>query len=331
MLIGSTDTFASTEQRQFGPPISVVSDCVSKLPEVDAGVIQALTTDEPTKAQLNADMVECSGRAMSCAFSCDPFNLNPLLFFEVQRPYILELRKQYKSTVLHRFLELLHQHGLLTMVLTQNVNGPEHQADVPGDKIFDAHGASFISRVGCETCNTFMSIDALCDTLVKNVKDVYGCDPNAVSTSSAVLCPTCGAEVKPRSPSRRFMSAIRFSDMLICVGDCSDGTSIALMQATKAVKVVFNAEPVDGLEFSTRDVFVEGHCEESLVRLIDAMGWMQELRTECMSAPSKSLVDGYCQNRESQSAELLCTFSMEDMQLAEDACISLVGQVTIQG
>ena len=91
------------------------------------------------------------------------FFANQFPYLEVRRPFILGTQqRQWKATVGHRFIELLHKCGKLTRLYTQNIDGLDYQCEgLPAEKIIPVHGT--IGRVSCEKCGAEQDHAAFCD------------------------------------------------------------------------------------------------------------------------------------------------------------------------
>ena len=91
------------------------------------------------------------------------FFANQFPYLEVRRPFILGTQqRQWRATIGHRFIELLHKHGKLTRLYTQNIDGLDYQCEgLPAEKIIPVHGT--IGRVSCEKCGAEQDHAAFCD------------------------------------------------------------------------------------------------------------------------------------------------------------------------
>ncbi|XP_072647395.1 NAD-dependent protein deacetylase sirtuin-3, mitochondrial isoform X7 [Canis lupus baileyi] len=74
------------------------------------------------------------------------FSHNPKPFFTLAKELYL---KNYRPNIIHYFLRLLHDKGLLLRLYTQNIDGLE-RAGIPASKLVEAHG-SFASAT-CTVC-----------------------------------------------------------------------------------------------------------------------------------------------------------------------------------
>lgn len=254
--------------------------------------IDKLTASEREKALVRAEPTHVVEKSM--------FLANPFLYLEVRRPFILGTReRRWKATSAHRFAELLHRHGKLRRVFTQNIDGLDFQTAVPDERIVPVHGS--IGAVACEACGRPEPLGAFCDSVRAHIKDVYGVDASAPTESSAIRCPGCGkAALKPTTvlfgaslPERFFTTAqqdLPALDLLIVAGTSlvvAPANSVAA--ACECPRVIVNDEPVGaelGVECderapptaSRRDVFLRGACEDTFRALVAELGWAEELR-----------------------------------------------------
>jgi NAD-dependent SIR2 family protein deacetylase len=120
------------------------------------------------------------------ALSKDLFLENSLPLLELLRPLILGTQEQtWKATIVHRFVELLHQNtnnnnnyngnknnSKLTRLYTQNIDGLEHQCKgLPADKVIQVHGS--LDRAICLRCGTAeKSFDDYCNRIRTNIQDL---------------------------------------------------------------------------------------------------------------------------------------------------------------
>ncbi|KAG8579681.1 hypothetical protein GDO81_011003 [Engystomops pustulosus] len=82
-------------------------------------------------------------------FDIDYFTYHPEPFFTLAK----ELYPgKYKPNIVHYFLRLLHNKGLLLRCYTQNIDGLERMAGIPPEKLVEAHGT--FSTASCHLCYT---------------------------------------------------------------------------------------------------------------------------------------------------------------------------------
>uniref|UniRef100_A0A7S1YB06 Deacetylase sirtuin-type domain-containing protein n=1 Tax=Grammatophora oceanica TaxID=210454 RepID=A0A7S1YB06_9STRA len=250
---------------------------------------------------LTASEVEQEAMRMDATVALDHglFLQNPLPCLEVNRPFILGTRSaEWKATLAHRFVELLHQKtGKLTRLYTQNIDGLESQCHkLPSSKVIPVHGS--FDRAECATCGDTSDFGAFCDAVEKQIKDIAGQDSDAPTKSTPIICDVCGhASVKPsivlfRSPLPKLFfdsvpNDVRDVDLLIVIGTSlavAPANTIVFRVPKTAMRVVVNREPVGfrlGLDYGDdpkRDFFARGNCDDVLLDLMVALGWLDDLR-----------------------------------------------------
>jgi NAD-dependent SIR2 family protein deacetylase len=270
------------------------------------GLYDTLQPDVLTASQVEKEAIRADP---TVALEQGLFLRNPLPLLEVIRPFILGTQKEeWKATIAHRFMELLHQKtGKLTRLYTQNIDGLEGQCHLlPRDKVVAVHGS--FDRAECALCQTTSDFDEFCTLVQENIKDITGQDEMAPRSSTPILCHLCGhAAVKPSivlfrsSLPQEFFDCVPQDiskvDLLIVIG-----TSLAVAPANTlvfripptALRVVVNDEPVGwrlGIEYGShakRDYFAQGHCDAVMLDLIEHLGWMDDLAPLVDQLPEES-------------------------------------------
>ena len=75
--------------------------------------------------------------------SYELFRRNQFPYMEVRRPFIVGTgEKEWRPTLAHFFLRLLHDKGLLRRVYTQNIDGLDFHVGLPEDIVVPVHGSS---------------------------------------------------------------------------------------------------------------------------------------------------------------------------------------------
>jgi NAD-dependent deacetylase sirtuin 2 len=90
------------------------------------------------------------------AFDIGYFPTRPEPFYELSAPM---LPGKYRPTLAHYFGKLIYEKGLLHRLYTQNIDGLERVAGVPGDAIVEAHGTFYTMH--CLTCRRAYQLDEL--------------------------------------------------------------------------------------------------------------------------------------------------------------------------
>lgn len=250
--------------------------------------------------------------------SKDLFFRNPFPYLELRRPFILGTGdRKWKMTIAHAFQRLCYDRGLLHRVYTQNIDGLDFQTNIPQDMLVNVHGT--MGSVSCEHCKVSYPIEQFRDDVRRNIKDIYHTDPQAPLESSLILCPQCAKPgLKPDTvlyggslPSRFFEcleSDREEVDILVIAGTSltvSPANSVPYHVKESCVRVVMNAEPVGqdlGIDCRnvpySRDLYVEGPCDESFLKLIVKLGWFPDLLAlkHDLAELSLRLVDNTHQN-----------------------------------
>jgi NAD-dependent SIR2 family protein deacetylase len=240
----------------------------------------------------------------------DIFQHNAFPYLEVRRPFILGTRDQtWKATIAHRFAELLHtKTNKLTRIYTQNIDGLYGQCqEIPSDKIVNLHGT--ISQAACEGCNAEMEFDVFCNQVEANIKDIYQTSSSAPKESTPINCSECGRPlVKPKTVLFGRSLPVEFFekseqdmpnvDLLIVVGTSlvvSPANSLIYRVPESTVRVVVDTDPVSqelGIEYGDspkkRDFFAQGECDSVFIKLIQELGWMEDLEAKKDLLPPKS-------------------------------------------
>ncbi|CAH8603938.1 unnamed protein product [Dicrocoelium dendriticum] len=230
-------------------------------------------------------------------FSIDYFHSDPRAFFEVARRLY---RPNAKPTIAHYFIRLLHEKNLLRRHYTQNVDNLDRLTGLPDEKLIEAHGTFHTGH--CVRCGECHSFEYMKEKILR--KQVPQCSKNH-----------CAGVVKPdvvlfgENLPRRFYSHLS-SDFSACDLLLIMGTSLQVLPfcallhrvGTNVPRVYLNREYSEQthsgfLTFlmrfmvagfrkrdfrwhrsdNTRDVFVRGDADDSVLMLAELLGWKEEL------------------------------------------------------
>ena len=75
----------------------------------------------------------------------------------------LELNLEYKPTLTHSFVRLIHEKKLLLACFTQNLDALERRAGVPESKLIEAHGNFATHR--CSNCRSEYDLELMIDAI----------------------------------------------------------------------------------------------------------------------------------------------------------------------
>lgn len=207
------------------------------------------------------------------------FRLNPLPFFDLAREF---LGKDYRSTTAHYFIKLLESKGLLLRNYSQNIDGLEQKASIADEKIVYAHGT--YTTLTCISCHKKYKDNSL---LFKHV--VYSeklTVPKCDQCANGILKPDVVffGEALPLRFQICLEQDLPKCDMLFVMG-----TSLAVFPVSMLVdmvpqgtpRVLINAEKRGSFAIHNPihdDYYLSGDIQESVLKLIEKMGWTNELR-----------------------------------------------------
>ncbi|XP_039077474.1 NAD-dependent protein deacetylase sirtuin-3, mitochondrial isoform X2 [Hyaena hyaena] len=200
------------------------------------------------------------------------FYHNPKPFFTLAK----ELHpRSYRPNVIHYFLRLLHDKGLLLRLYTQNIDGLERVAGIPASKLVEAHG-SFASAT-CTVCRRpFPGEHIWAEVMVDRIP----------------RCPVCTGIVKPdivffgeTLPQRFLLHVVDFpmADLLLILGTSLEVEPFAsLSEAVRSSvpRLLINRDLVGPFAWRprSRDVVQLGDMVHGVERLVELLGWTEELQ-----------------------------------------------------
>ncbi|XP_075199479.1 NAD-dependent protein deacetylase sirtuin-3-like [Anomaloglossus baeobatrachus] len=204
-------------------------------------------------------------------FDIDYFSYNPRPFFVLAK----ELYPgKYRPNVVHYFLRLLYEKGLLLRCYTQNIDGLERMAGIPPEKLIEAHGT--FSTASCHLCYTPYS-----------AKAARAC----IMAGGTPHCNVCYGVVKPDivffgedlpTSFSRYSEDFPKADLLIVMG-----TSLKIEPFANIVNAVrpnvprllINRDlvgPFKKRPLST-DVAELGELSEVIRKFVSALNWQKDL------------------------------------------------------
>ncbi|XP_037017225.2 NAD-dependent protein deacetylase sirtuin-3, mitochondrial isoform X2 [Artibeus jamaicensis] len=267
-------------------------------------------------------------------------------FLDNPRPFFTWAKNMFpgnfKPNVIHYFLRLLHDRGLLQRLYTQNIDGLERASGIPGSKLVEAHG-SFASAT-CTACgkpspeqdfwspsksspfavkhlrrgflhrskrflNLFvlmpLSASAIFWFYLFHLGKTFPLEPKKSSLRAAVMadrvprCAACAGLVKPdvvffgeALPERFFLHLVDFptAELLLILGTSLKVEPFAsLSEAVRSSvpRVFMNRKAVESLRPRSRDVVQLGDLVDSVERLVELLGWTEEMRDLVQRETSK--------------------------------------------
>lgn len=198
-------------------------------------------------------------------FTLSYFRRNPLPFITLARELYPTL---FTPSPTHHFITLLQRKGLLLRCYTQNIDGLEYLAELPRDKLVQAHGGFHTSH--CVDCDATVPASV-------NKEDIM--------QGRVSRCPDCNGLVKPRivffgeSLPYEFHEGIHRDfpqcDLLICMG-----TSLTVQPFASLIdrvgdqvpRLLINNEAVGQGSMDDYDSDDEEQEEHMLHQLLDRVG-----------------------------------------------------------
>lgn len=224
-------------------------------------------------------------------FELGYFKQNPAPFVDVAKAIWPGQTDGPQPTLAHSFVALLEKRGLLKRVYSQNIDGLEKLAGVSQDRLIECHG--HFSTCSC--------IKFMCKR--KGDIDPQACQDSYVTKGEVMKCPDCGSFVKPdivffgEELPAIFVDNINQDtddcDLLIVMGTSllvAPVASIPNWVGKKVPRLLVNrdlvgsfataarkAENIQG--YQTRDVFVQGDCDDGAQRICELAGkdWAAQL------------------------------------------------------
>ncbi|XP_033619916.1 NAD-dependent protein deacetylase sirtuin-3, mitochondrial isoform X2 [Fukomys damarensis] len=205
-------------------------------------------------------------------FELEFFFHNPKPFFTLAK----ELYPgNYRPNITHYFFRLLHDKGLLLRLYTQNIDGLERVSGIPVSKLVEAHG-TFASAT-CTVCRrSFLEEDFWADVMMDRVP----------------CCPVCTGVMKPDIvffgeplPERFLLHVLDFpmADLLLILGTSLEVEPFASLSEAvcgSVPRLLINRDLVGSFAWRprSRDVVQLGDVVHSVERLVEFLGWREELQ-----------------------------------------------------
>ncbi|KAL4622805.1 NAD-dependent protein deacetylase sirtuin-3, mitochondrial isoform X2 [Arapaima gigas] len=219
-------------------------------------------------------------------FEINYFHYNPQPFFTLAK----ELYPgNYQPNLTHYFVRLLYDKGQLLRLYTQNIDGLERIAGIPPSKLVEAHGT--FATATCTVCR----------------KEFPGEDLRPKIMAGAIpKCSTCKGVIKPdivffgeELPQQFLMYLTDFpvADLLIIMGtslEVEPFASLAGAVRGSVPRLLINRDPVGPFAHSSlrhNDVAELGDVVSGVQKLVDSLGWTQELQALMAAESEKTSKD----------------------------------------
>jgi NAD-dependent SIR2 family protein deacetylase len=171
----------------------------------------------------------------------------------------------------HAFCKILEDQGILRRIYTQNIDGLEALAGIDTEKLVECHG--HFRSCSCIRCSSAMCVVDCRDTMIEK--------------NDVPICTQCGSYVKPDIVFFGEDLPPRFHQLVDSDTDMADllivmGTSLMVMPVAAipswvrrdCPRMLLNRERVGNfLKIQSRDVFVEGDCDDGVREICRLAGW----------------------------------------------------------
>jgi len=234
-------------------------------------------------------------------FEIGYFKKNPKPFFTLAK----ELYPgNFKPTPTHYFIKLLQEKGKLLRCYTQNIDTLEFVSGIQPSKLIEAHGS--FSKAHCLSCNMEYTGASIRQTVFADkVPECTKCKKGTIKPDIVFF----GENL----PVRFFESSqedFKHCDLLLILGTSLKVQPFAglVNKVTKNTpRVLINREKAGasstpllenllgmggGLAFdspsNTRDVFIQGDCDDGVKKLAALIGWQEDLNALMTSASAST-------------------------------------------
>lgn len=230
------------------------------------------------------------------AFDQQGFYNDPTVLWSLARDVFSGVQaRTIKPTPSHYLIRLLHKHGLLTRVYTQNIDGLEVEAGVPEELVVEAHGT--MRSAYCERCGHQADMDAVWAFLrrqntVTDAPTCERCGPTTPENYRPAI--TMFGERLPQRFEELRHSDLSNADLILVMG-----TSLVVYpfaglvnqvaplvprllinnKLTGPFQLLENGDSRQLGDLATyRDAAWTGDCDEGAEHMCKALGWETELQ-----------------------------------------------------
>jgi NAD-dependent deacetylase len=164
----------------------------------------------------------------------------------------------------HRAVAKLYERGIVSHVVTQNVDGLHQSSGVPDDRVIELHGNSTYAK--CLECGTRYSLDDM-QALFEATGEPPGCEVCGGLVKSATIS---FGQAMPEREMRRAQEATEACDLMIVIGSSlvvypAAGFPV-LAKRLGAKLAILNREPTELDEIA--DVVVNNEIGPTLSRIV---------------------------------------------------------------
>jgi NAD-dependent SIR2 family protein deacetylase len=208
-------------------------------------------------------------------FELDFYRRNP-------KPFLLLAKElwpsgtSYLPTLTHSFLALLAKKNRLLRNYTQNIDGLEFLASIPGHLLVECHG--HFRSASCVRCGTAADSQDV-ENLILTTNDVPRCQQKRCNGLVKPDIVFFGEDLPDRFHSL-WRSDARGADLCLILGTSLQVAPVSMLpEMVNCRRILFNRELVGDIgDRADEDLFHEGDCDETIGLLAQALGWYEELK-----------------------------------------------------
>jgi len=205
-------------------------------------------------------------------FEISYFQENPIPFYKFCLDF-LDVDKDYKPSMAHRFIKYLNDKNRLLINFTQNIDGLEIKAGLPLNKLVQAHG--HLRTCHCIKCKAPLDITAFFQK-IKKLEICYceKCRSGMVKPDIVFFGEMLPDDFYSKTPM------ISQGDLLIIMGTGLQVFPFAglIDNANHKSPVVYLNNIRGTVGFHNPFLFVEGDIDKNLEKIVEACGWQKDFK-----------------------------------------------------
>ena len=206
----------------------------------------------------------------------DLFISNPILLYLFLKEYKLNEKELINPNISHYFMRYLIEKGLANLVFTENFEGNEKKSGLLDKNI--VYGRGNLLEGHCSKCNNKIDINLI---------------NKGIEEEKVIFCEMCQGPCKPyiildgeKCENNFYIQTdnILHCDLIFIIG--SDLLSIPFKDIVQIINInnpwiiVINQKEIENFKFydlSSKELFINGICENITTKIINDCGWDKEI------------------------------------------------------
>jgi len=186
----------------------------------------------------------------------------------------------FRPTITHCFLTLLARKELLLRVYSQNIDGLEHLAELPTEKLVECHG--HFRSASCIRCKTAApDMELIQDTIIQKAEApvCHACKTGYIKPDIVFF-----GEGLPNRFHNLLSRDVKDADCCLVLGTSLMVAPVSnipeMVNKKKCRRILINREQVGSFpsrRFASRDEMEIADCDTSVRKLAKLLGWLDEL------------------------------------------------------